>query len=261
MSYTSVTFYKFEATGNDFLLLDNREQWFNLSARQVERWCHRRYGAGADGLILLEDDGDVDFRMRYYNSDGKEASFCGNGGRAVAAFASLLEINKKEYLFKAFDGLHSAEAEPAGPRQWVVKLGMNDTKVTNPDLIDTGSPHHVMPVEDLSGTDIDRAGKDIRNHPRFAPGGCNVNFVKEHEGIFHVRTYERGVEEETLSCGTGVTATAIFSHLQKPDGHYSVNMVTLGGALTVQFEKKGTLFTSILLEGPVRSPFTGIYYL
>ena len=261
MSLRNIHFHKFEATGNDFLLFDNRDQRIDLTRCQVEQMCHRKHGAGADGIILLENDPTLDFRMRYFNADGQEASFCGNGGRSITALAQLLEINHDEYRFNAFDGIHTARVERRGARQWHVRLSMKDTSVDHPDLIDTGSPHHIIEVSELSKTDVEQEGRKWRHDPRFSPGGCNVNFVMWQGGQLHVRTYERGVEAETLSCGTGVTASAIRQHFNHPDGNYSVDILTPGGELRVQFLKRGSHFTSIFLEGAVHSPYSGVYYL
>ncbi len=206
-----IEFYKYQGTGNDFIMIDNRNDVFpKKDTKLIARLCDRRFGIGADGLILLENDANYDFRMVYYNSDGNESSMCGNGGRSLVAFAKSLDAIQNETTFIATDGEHYAAIDNDG----IVSLQMKDVdeiKIT-PDYVflDTGSPHHVQLEDDLSNLDIKNKGAAIRYSDLYGKKGSNVNFVKqESEDTFSVRTYERGVEDETLSCGTGVTAVAI----------------------------------------------------
>jgi diaminopimelate epimerase len=253
--------HKFESTGNDFILMDDRNGAFDLTEEEIRKLCHRKFGLGADGLILLQHAADCDFGMRYYNSDGRKGTFCGNGGRAITAFAKMQGISDSGYRFRASDGLHQATITTFENHQWQVELEMKDTLVDHPELIDTGSPHHVVEVENIEAVDLEIEGPALRNHYRFGSAGCNVNFSQFKEGKLHVRTFERGVEAETLSCGTGVTASAIYHHSNSEDGVYQMEILTPGGALQVRFEKLGNLYTGITLSGPTRHLFTGKYYL
>jgi diaminopimelate epimerase len=259
--HTPVYFSKFESTGNDFILIDGRNEAFSLQPDEIAKICHRRFGIGADGLIVLESHPDLDFRMRYYNSDGHEASFCGNGGRAICGFAMSLGIPGDRFHFAAYDGIHDATISKAGASSWDVSLGMNDVTANSGTFIDTGSPHHLAYVEDVDSFDVAVEGAKIRNSSRYSPGGCNVNFIEVQGQVLKVRTFERGVEEETLSCGTGVTASAIFHHLGMEDGEYTTVIRTRGGELRVSFRKVGNHFTAIRLKGETRQVFAGDYYL
>lgn len=257
----TIAFRKFESTGNDFILIDGRDGRFSLQPDEIATICHRQFGVGADGLIVLENHPDLDFRMRYFNSDGLEASFCGNGGRAICGFAWSLGIPGNRFRFEAFDGIHEATISKTGTCIWVVSLGMNTVIADSGAFIDTGSPHHLAYVEDVDSIDVAIEGAKIRNSSQYAPGGCNVNFIEVQGQGIKVRTFERGVEEETLSCGTGVTASAIFHHQQEPDGEYTTNIRTKGGDLQVSFSKAGNRFTAIQLKGETRQVFAGDYYL
>jgi diaminopimelate epimerase len=253
--------HKFESTGNDFILIDSRDLEFNLQEEDIRQMCHRRFGLGADGLILLMNAENYDFGMRYYNSDGREGTFCGNGGRAITAFAMMQGISGPEYRFLAIDGDHHATVQAAEQHQWWVILEMKDTTLDHSELIDTGSPHHVVEVDNIEAMDLEIEGPALRHHYRFGSAGCNVNFTQMIENTLHVRTFERGVEAETLSCGTGVTASAIHHHSRHANGVYHVEIQTPGGALQVGFTKHEELFTGITLAGPTRHVFTGKYYL
>lgn len=249
-------FFKYQGTGNDFVMIDNREGGFDDSIENVEFLCHRRFGIGADGLILIENTEEFDFKMRYFNADGKEGSMCGNGGRCAVMFASDLGIFEKNTSFIAVDGPHHATVSDN-----IVSLGMTDVEGILDETIgyflNTGSPHLVIFKEDLDNLDVKTQGAAIRYSDYWVGrGGVNVNFVEilDNENI-KVRTYERGVEDETYSCGTGVTAAAIASSemkglLQK------INIQTLGGKLQVSFEK-GQGFSEILLNGPAAFVFEG----
>ncbi|MEO6831500.1 MAG: diaminopimelate epimerase [Chitinophagaceae bacterium] len=251
-------FYKYQGCGNDFILLDNRKKEIELNQAQISFLCDRRFGIGGDGLMLLETARDVDFKMVYFNSDGAESSMCGNGGRCIAAFAKHLGIIQEKTSFQAIDGIHDATILNNGN----VSLGMQDVlKIEQHSgyaLLDTGSPHYVSWVHDLKDYDVVVEGRNIRNHAAFSPGGLNVNFTKKlDENTLEVRTYERGVEDETLSCGTGVTAAAIASSgtLQ---GFFKKKIITPGGQLEVSFFKnKPDAAEQVVLTGAAEFVFSG----
>ncbi|MBS1729696.1 MAG: diaminopimelate epimerase [Bacteroidetes bacterium] len=253
-----IPFYKFHGTANDFIMLDNRKNDIQLTNKQVKRLCDRHTGIGADGLILISLSPDTDFEMIYYNADGNTGSMCGNGGRCAIKFASMLGIKNSTYHFRAMDGLHEASIEENG---WVF-LKMNDVhhiKHVFPDayVLNTGSPHYVKQVTDLRDYPVVKEGKEIRYSAEYADKGINVNFVEELENSLFVRTYERGVEDETMSCGTGITASAlVFAHHEFGFNHIDVH--TLGGNLAVEFYKKGPMdFENIWLCGPAECSFIG----
>jgi diaminopimelate epimerase len=251
-------FHKYHGTGNDFILLDNRTGKISLSRAEVAGLCHRRFGIGADGLMLLETTPDADFRMIYYNSDGGESTMCGNGGRCIVAFAYALGIIKDETQFLAIDGLHLATVEPGG----IISLGMKDVDAIHHydgyDILDTGSPHFILAVNDTTSADVFHTGRSIRNEARFAPDGINVNFVsRQGNDSLSVRTYERGVEDETLSCGTGVTAAAIAAS-GTATGNFSYQVQTPGGRLEVRFTKAAPdTAQGVILRGPAVRVFEG----
>jgi len=290
-------FHKYHGTGNDFILIDNRNGKFQLTSREISRLCDRHFGIGADGLMFLSVEPGNDFGMKYFNSDGNESTMCGNGGRCIAAFARQLGIIDQKVRFLAIDGEHMAEILEVKENETHVRLRMTDiNKSQIPDpksqivpspasfvlrpssfVINTGSPHLVIFVDNLATLDVVVEGRKLRNDPQFSPGGINVNFVQVLEdGCLFVRTYERGVENETLSCGTGVTAAALTAplpapHLASPQSptqqgrgetsHLSSvtshTIKTLGGQLTVSFRHTGSSFTDIWLEGPAKFIFRG----
>lgn len=248
-------FYKYQGTGNDFVMIDNRDLSFPKEQRLIEQICNRRFGVGGDGLILLEKDENTDFKMVYYNSDGNESTMCGNGGRCIVAFAHFLNIFQQKTTFTAVDGLHEAEIN-----QGVVKLKMIDVENINTDgdcfVLNTGSPHFVKYVERVEVYNVYQNGYDIRNSANYKKEGINVNFVEQiRDNEIFVRTYERGVEAETLSCGTGVTASAIT--FMKDRNISSVVVKTLGGNLKVYAEKGEGIFRNVRLEGPAKQVFKG----
>lgn len=251
----TLQFYKYQGTGNDFVMIDNRDLHFPKDNSLVEKLCDRRFGIGGDGLILLENDENADFKMVYYNSDGKESTMCGNGGRCIVAFAHFLDIFEEKCTFNAIDGLHEAEI-----RNGIVKLKMIDVENISKDgdatVMNTGSPHYVKFVEDVEDFEVYQTGYEVRNSPNYSREGINVNFVEKinNEELF-VRTYERGVEDETYSCGTGVTAAAL-TYLTDHDED-SVKIKTLGGDLKVYADKDGENFKNIWLEGPAKQVFKG----
>jgi diaminopimelate epimerase len=232
-------FYKFHGAGNDFVMIDNRTfDVFNNDT--IAHICNRHLGVGADGLILLEEDTNSDFKMRYFNADGGEASFCGNGARCIVAFAHWLKIISKSCDFQAFDGIHHADILAHDGQQWQIKVEMKHASdiQTFEDgyFIDTGSPHFVVMTEDVHRLDVKGEGSRLRHDPRFAQG-TNVNFLMPYKDGIYVRTFERGVEDETLSCGTGVTASAIIYALKinKEKIEKSIPVYTKGGAFVVEF--------------------------
>ncbi|WP_397362481.1 diaminopimelate epimerase [Olleya sp. R77988] len=253
-----VTFYKYQGTGNDFVIIDNRKNTFDKNnTKLVAFLCDRKFGIGADGLILLENHPDHDFKMVYYNADGNESSMCGNGGRCIVAFAKFLQLIKTETTFLAIDGLHYAKIEDG-----LVHLQMKD--VTSIDtfkthqFLDTGSPHHVQFVEDLITFDVKNEGEKIRYGQPYNQAGTNVNFVEKiNNDTFAVRTYERGVEDETLSCGTGVTAVAIAMHKTNQTKHTIINLNVEGGQLKVSFNTDNDTYKKVMLIGPATQVFKG----
>jgi diaminopimelate epimerase len=251
-------FSKYQGTGNDFVMIDNRDETFPRHDQAwVARLCDRRFGIGADGLILLQNHPDFDFRMVYFNADGAEGSMCGNGGRCIVRFAHDLGIFTTHTRFMAVDGEHEATVADG-----LISLRMSSVQQidTTPEysFTNTGSPHVVMVVDDLANHDVVGIGRQIRYSETFAPTGTNVNFVQtEPDGTLFVRTYERGVEGETYSCGTGVTAAALVAHRQS--GMPSpIPIQTLGGKLSVAFcltEQAG--YEMIDLIGPAEKVFDG----
>lgn len=255
----NIQFFKYQGTGNDFILLDNRNNKYkDLSTKHVAFLCHRRFGIGADGLMLLNNKEGFDFEMKYYNADGAEGSMCGNGGRCIVRFANTMGIRKNRYRFYAVDGEHEADIELDGQ----VKLKMNDVNEVESNnhhyILNTGSPHYVKHTKDVARMDVRGNGRTIRYSKEFEKEGINVNFVEvlDDDRIF-VRTYERGVEDETMSCGTGVTAAALVS-AHNDNGFNRVEVKTTGGNLSVEFDKTGDEhFNNIWLNGPALFVFKG----
>lgn len=253
------TFYKYHGTGNDFVIIDNREAFFpKENTALVAKICDRRFGVGADGLLLLENHHSADFRMVYYNSDGNLSTLCGNGGRCIVHFAQFLGVISQNTVFEAVDGLHEARVE----NDWVsLKMNIieNVKSSENYVFLNTGSPHHVEMVSDLESYDVFSKGRKIRNEV-YGKEGANVNFVEQVESdIFSVRTYERGVEDETLSCGTGVTAVAIAMFERGKTTENKITLNTPGGQLQVRFEKASSGYKNVYLEGPATQVFKGIW--
>ena len=255
----NIHFYKYHGTGNDFVILDNRQGIYNnISVQQVNHICHRRFGIGADGLMLLSNKEGYDFEMKYFNADGKESSMCGNGGRCLVKFAYHMGIRRDIYHFLAIDGEHEAEIDTDG----IVSLKMQDVSAVKEShgdyILNTGSPHYVKIIGDVMSFDVVNKGREIRNSNGFAAEGINVNFVEQksdHEII--VRTYERGVEDETWSCGTGVTASALVC-FHNEIGYNDVTVFTRGGKLVVEYDRTGdNTYNNIFLCGPAEKVFEG----
>ncbi|MFH0841312.1 MAG: diaminopimelate epimerase [Bacteroidota bacterium] len=253
----TITFNKYQGAGNDFIIIDNRKGIINPSGSVlINRLCDRRFGIGADGLILISDHPGVDFEMKYFNSDGKIGSMCGNGGRCTAHFTLRHKIAGNKQRFMAFDGIHEAEVIDD-----IVRLQMadiNEFKIIEGNyFINTGSPHYVVFMNGIDAMDVNAEGRKLRWSPLFEPGGTNVNFVEIREKGLYIRTFERGVEEETLACGTGVTASAIASVLK---GHFDtvpVRVKARGGSLEVDFKVKDGKITNVWLTGPATFVFEG----
>ena len=255
-----VEFYKYQGTGNDFVMIDNRSDFFpKENVQLIAHLCDRRFGIGGDGLILLENDADTHFKMVYYNSDGNQSSMCGNGGRCLVAFAKKLNVIKDSCTFIATDGLHHATIAENGQ----VSLQMIDVSniKISPDYVflNTGSPHHVQMVDNLENYNIKDNGAAIRYGALYGKEGSNINFVKQiNADTFALRTYERGVEDETLSCGTGATATAIAMNATGKTNSTSIHLNVEGGKLEVSFDKKDNQFTNVFLIGPAELVFKGV---
>jgi diaminopimelate epimerase len=256
-----IRFYKYQGAGNDFILIDCREKKIKLSTRQIAHLCHRQFGIGADGLMYLQKERGYDFKMVYFNSDGNESSMCGNGGRCIVAFALNLGLIKNKTKFLAIDGAHTATVNKDGS----VSLAMQDVKkIKHGDsfadwILDTGSPHYVHFVKDVNSVDVVKEGRAIRNSKEFKAKGINVNFAMYDTAkkVLNVRTYERGVENETLSCGTGVVASAIAAQFVSK-GKFKTNIQTPGGRLQVSFKKdKENSATNVVLTGPAEFVFEG----
>ena len=253
----TVNFYKYQGTGNDFVMIDNRTEILNRSHTDIiNHLCDRRFGIGADGLILLQNKEGYDFEMVYFNADGNESTMCGNGGRCTVAFAKFLGIIGTYAHFLAIDGDHDAMVEK---EDWVeLKMGnVHDiSKDDNCYVLNTGSPHYVKFVEDMAAVDVYAEGKAIRYNDTYKAEGINVNFVKVNKKNIEVATYERGVENETLSCGTGVTAAAIAAYL-KGLSVEEIPITTKGGNLSVRLEQNGSGFKNIWLCGAAKQVFKG----
>ena len=251
-------FYKYHGTGNDFILLDGREKMPELSEKQIAAMCNRRFGIGGDGLMILRHYPGYDFEMKYYNADGREGSMCGNGGRCIVRFAYHLGIHRDNYHFLAPDGEHEADIDING----MVRLKMNDVNAVKQHsgdfILNTGSPHYIKYVNDIREYDVPHEGYTIRNSAPFVREGINVNFVETvNDHTILVRTFERGVEAETWSCGTGVTAAALVS-AHNETGFNQVDVETLGGMLSVEYDRVSEgEYRNIWLIGPAEYVFEG----
>jgi len=255
-------FYKYHGAGNDFIMIDNRQLHFSKNDTiLVQKLCHRRFGVGADGLILLENSNTEgeDFKMVYYNSDGRTSTMCGNGGRCIVAFAHFLKMIEEKTTFGAVDGEHAAWVKGdtvSLQMQDVVADGLNEGHL----FLDTGSPHHIEFSKEVGDLNVKELGSQIRYSDIYSNiGGANVNFVQQSDAnSFLVRTYERGVEDETFSCGTGVTAVALTAHATGKTTSNNVHLATPGGNLEVSFDNDKTRYTNIWLTGPAVQVFKGM---
>jgi len=255
-----IEFYKYQGTGNDFVMIDNRSNTFPKENIQlIAHLCDRRFGIGGDGLILLENDPAADFKMVYYNSDGNQSTMCGNGGRCLVAFAQKLNVIKNDATFNAIDGLHHASVAQNG----IVSLQMIDVleikETPDYSFLNTGSPHHVQLVEDLEHYNVKENGAAIRYGDLYGKAGSNINFVsKIDDTTFSLRTYERGVEDETLACGTGATAVAIAMNATGVTDATTIDLNVEGGKLAVSFDKKDNAYINVFLIGPAKFVFKGV---
>lgn len=256
-----IEFFKYQGTGNDFIMVDNRRAEFPKNdTKLVARLCDRKFGVGADGFILLENDEMSDFKMIYFNADGNEGSMCGNGGRCIIAFAKFLELIDSNTSFSAVDGLHNGTI-----KENLVSLQMGDVDEIRekPDylFLNTGSPHHVQLVSNLENFDVFSEGKKLR-YGIYGQKGSNINYVEQKsDDVFAIRTYERGVENETLSCGTGVTAVALAMHHSGKLKDNEAKIEVLGGELEVRFDFENESYKNIWLVGPAEQVFKGIIEL
>lgn len=252
-------FEKYQATGNDFVIIDNLDNSINLDQKQIEIICHRRFGIGADGLILIERSEISDFKMKYYNSDGLEGSFCGNGSRCISMYAYKHDIVKDNKIkFEASDGVHYAEIKENSQ----VELSMNDVgeiiEFDDGYFLDTGSPHFVKIVENISIIDVYSRGRAISKEDRFFKKATNVNFIEIiNDSVLQISTFERGVEDVTYSCGTGaIAASIIFNKYFFPESKI-IESITKGGILKISFERTNNLYHNIKLTGPAVRVFSG----
>ena len=251
-----IEFYKYQATGNDFIIIDDRDNVFDLNdSLLIKSLCERKMGIGADGLILLRNHEKYDFRMIYFNSDGLESTLCGNGARCIVSFANLLDISSLESVFMAIDGIHEARIIDSG-----VSIKFLDINKVNYDgdntVIDSGSPHFITLKENISNINVNLEGAKIRNMGHYKEDGINVNFIEINNGV-KIRTYERGVESETLSCGTGAVASAIALYHNEVIEQNTVSLQTKGGDLTVSFDIFNGLYKNIWLTGEVSLVYIG----
>jgi diaminopimelate epimerase len=254
-------FYKYQGTGNDFVVVDDRANSFPISQEYIAHLCHRRFGIGADGLMLLQNAEAYDFRMIYFNSDGTEGSMCGNGGRCLVRFAHDLGIIGEQTTFIAVDGEHEAKVSADKISLKMIDVSEIDRQADY-DFMNTGSPHYVTYTDDLDNFDVYAAGKAIRyGEPFGSKGGTNVNFVEiKGENTLAVRTYERGVEDETYACGTGVTACALSANFRLGFDNY-VDIKVMGGQLRIEFEKTEKGYENIYLIGPAVKVFEGDFII
>jgi diaminopimelate epimerase len=255
---TTIAFQKYQGAGNDFIMIDNREDLFpKNSSKHIEKLCNRKFGIGADGLILLENSDEYDFKMIYFNSDGNESTMCGNGGRCIVSFANKLKLFDKETTFEAIDGKHFATIEGE-----TVELQMSDILEVeyhqNYYFVNSGSPHHIILTTHINLCNVVSEGRKIRNGAPYFEEGSNVNFVEKiSENHFKIRTYERGVEDETLACGTGATAVAVAMYDAKMTNISNLKIETLGGNLEVSFKKENKHYSNVFLKGPATFVFKG----
>ena len=257
-------FSKLHGAGNDFIFIDIRSNNLNLDKNQITKLCHRRNGIGADGVVFFNTSDQYDFIMHYYNADGSLGSLCGNAARCAVAFAYSLGIEKESYNFKAIDGVHSGKILQHTNQNWTISIDMKDIDedkvIRHGDnfFINTGSPHHIEFVTEVDNIDVISKGKAIRYSTQYQPAGTNVNFASFDKNNIKIRTYERGVENETLACGTGVTAVAVATAILKNKKQAAYKIKARGGDLMVSFTKEKSQFTKITLIGPVAFVYSGV---
>ncbi|WP_417603083.1 diaminopimelate epimerase [Owenweeksia hongkongensis] len=254
----TIRFYKYQGTGNDFVMIDDRDnKYTDITEQQVKHLCDRRFGIGADGLIFLRNSDEYDFEMVYYNSDGRTSTMCGNGGRCLLRFASDLGIEGENYSFMAVDGVHFGVVDDEVVSLQMVDLKDIDNLGDDVLFMNTGSPHHVVFTDSLPADDFVAVAKSIRYSDKYAEEGVNVNYVKVTGNNLEMRTYERGVEDETYSCGTGVTAAALGADFLKKTKGDRLKIKTAGGNLELSFKAQREGYTDIWLTGPAEKVFKG----
>lgn len=250
-----LNFTKYQGTGNDFILIDDRSETFPATTDLIQKLCDRRFGIGADGLILIQKHPNLDYRMVYFNSDGSQ-SLCGNGSRCGFAFAHSLGMVGSEATFETTDGIHKIKIEDSKIHFQLFDVDHFKQINENEWFIDTGSPHHIVISNDVKTEEIVQKGRKIRNSEEYSRhNGTNVNFAQVLQDSVKIRTYERGVEDETLSCGTGATAVGIMAGILGQNS--PVHIETMGGILSVSFKKDGDSFSDIWLSGPAEKVFEG----
>ncbi len=260
----TIEFHKYQGAGNDFVIIDNRKLHYNFTESQIQNLCERHFGIGSDGLILLEESKSSDFAMQFFNPDGSGGMMCGNGGRCIIAFASAAGLFERDCVFEAADGMHKGRVDEDGISLQMVNPALITT-FADGIYLNTGTSHFVRFVDDLEQLDIETEGRKLRYDTRFEQyKGCNANFISiENDNTVSIRTYERGVEAETLACGTGITAAAIALALKqnKPDGRYNTAILARGGKLQVSFCKQGNTFSEVYLKGGAEAVFHGEIHL
>ena len=252
-----INFFKYQGTGNDFVIVDNRLNNLSFSSNQINEICDRKYGVGGDGFILLNNHNKFDFEMKYFNSNGEISSMCGNGARCLVHIAYTLKIIKSSTEFLAADGPHKAKIK----NESSIIISMNDIHQISTNekysLINSGSPHHIIEKTNIKSIHVNEVGSKIRYSKKYHPSGVNVNFIKKNSSKeFEIRTYERGVEKETLSCGTGAVASAIAMHSLGRTSKNKIRILTAGGRLYISFKFEGH-YSEIFLEGPVKKVYIG----
>tara|TARA_Y100000741_G_scaffold28176_1_gene20337 strand:+ start:619 stop:1404 length:786 start_codon:yes stop_codon:yes gene_type:complete len=254
-----INFSKYNGAGNDFILIDDRENLINDNKSLISYLCNRHFGIGGDGLIILKESKNSDFEILHYTSDGNLGSLCGNGSRCAVLFAFNKDIISKNTVFRAFDGIHNAEILDNGLIKMEMKVNSDIVSNTYGTWLDTGSPHLVIEKNDTDKLDVNNEGRLIRYNDFYKEEGVNVNFVeKVSDDQFKIRTYERGVENETLACGTGSTASAICMNFLGKTNSNNITMQCKGGDLNVQFNISGKDYKGISITGPAKLVFEGV---
>ena len=254
-----INFSKYNGAGNDFILIDDRENLINDNKSLISYFCDRHFGIGADGLIILKESSNSDFEILHYTSDGNLGSLCGNGSRCAVLFAFNKDIISRNTVFHAFDGIHNAEILGNGLIKMEMKVNSDIVSNSYGTWLDTGSPHLVVEMNDTDELDVNNEGRLIRYSDFYKEEGVNVNFVEKiSDDQFKIRTYERGVENETLACGTGSTASAICMNFLGKTNSNNITMQCKGGDLNVQFNISGKDYKGISITGPAKLVFEGV---
>jgi diaminopimelate epimerase len=253
-----IKFEKYHGAGNDFIIIDNRIYNLSLTTEQISFLCHRRFGIGADGMMTINLHPIFDYEMKYYNSDGKESTMCGNGGRCIAAYAYSKKIADKKQNFLAKDGLHHAEIIDSEVRLSMINVDKINF-LGDGYFLNTGSPHFVIITKDIDKIDVFNEGRKFADDKRFAPERTNVNFISitPQKNTIKIATYERGVEAETLACGTGAVAAAITAYEAGIAESEEITLIAKGGTLKVKFRRNEGIYSDIILQGPAIKVFHG----